>query len=93
MFQGEKQMNRTNMSAVIEVAIEQKLDRGIRDKQEIFSQVVTELNVPRPTVRRVARDLRIKYLDKVKVLQSDFDTHYESRKVKDDDYSTNKTKS
>jgi len=82
MFQGEKQMNRTNMSAVIEVAIEQKLDRGIRDKQEIFSQVVTELNVPRPTVRRIARDLRNKYLDKVRILQSDFDTHYESRKVK-----------
>lgn len=64
-------MNRTNMTAIVEVAIEQKLDRGMRDKQEIFSQIVVELNVPRPTVRRIARDLRNKYLDKVKVLQSE----------------------
>ncbi len=62
-------MNKT--TALVEIAIEKKLDRGMRDKQEIFSQVVTELNVPRPTVRRIARDLRQKYLDKVKILQSD----------------------
>jgi len=72
------------MTEVIEIAIEQKLDRGIRDKQKIFSQVVEELGVPRPTVRRVARDLRNKYLDKVKILQSDFDTHYRSRTSNDD---------
>jgi len=67
-------VNRTNMSAVIEVAIEQKLDRGMKDKQKIFSEIVVELGVPRPTVRRVARDLRNKYLDKVRILQSDYTT-------------------
>ena len=67
-------MNRTNMTEAVEIAIEQKLDRGIRDKQEIYSQVVEELGVPRPTVRRIARDLRNKYLDKVRILQSDYTT-------------------
>jgi len=64
-------MNRTNMTTVVEVAIEQKLDSGMTDKHEIFCQVVDELGVPRPTVRRIARDLRNKYLDKVRILQSD----------------------
>jgi len=70
-------MNRTNMTEAVEIAIEQKLDRGIRDKQEIYSQVVEELGVPRPTVRRIARDLRNKYLDKVRILQSDISTYPE----------------
>ena len=68
-------MNRTNMSAIVEIAIEQKLDAGIRDKQKIFSEIVVELNVPRPTVRRIARDLRNKYLDKVRILQRDLHNH------------------
>ena len=59
------------MSSVIEVALEQKLDAGMRDKTEIFTQIVQELNVPRPTVRRIARDLRNKYRDRIRVLQSE----------------------
>ncbi len=64
-------MNKTNLSRVIEVALEQKLDAGMRDKQEIFTQIVEELNVPRPTVRRIARDLRNKYADRIRILQSE----------------------
>jgi len=64
-------MNRNNMSEVIEITLEQKLDSGMKDKHEIFCQIVDELGVARPIVRRVARDLRNKYLDKVKILQSD----------------------
>jgi hypothetical protein len=33
--------------------------------------VVDELGVPRPTVRRVARDLRTELLQKIQILQSD----------------------
>ena len=77
-------MNRTN-SEVVKIAIEQKLDAGIRDKRKIISEIVEELGVSRPTVRRIARELRNKYLDKVKILQSDFDTHYRSRTSNDDD--------
>ena len=64
-------MNRTNQSTVIKEAINSLLDGGITDKQDIYSQVVDNLGVPRPTVRRVARDLRKELLIKIKILQSE----------------------
>jgi hypothetical protein len=64
-------MNRTNQSTVIKQAINSYLDKGLTDKQDIYSKVVEELGVPRPTVRRVARDLRNELLTKIKILQSE----------------------
>lgn len=64
-------MNRTNQSTVIKQAINAYLDKGLIDKQDIYSKVVDELGVPRPTVRRVARDLRNELLAKIKILQSE----------------------
>lgn len=64
-------MNRTNQSTVIKQAINSYLERGLTDKQDIYSKVVEELGVPRPTVRRVARDLRNELLAKIKILQSE----------------------
>ncbi len=64
-------MNRTNQSTVIKEAINSLLDEGIKDKQDIYSKVVDKLGVPRPTVRRVARDLRNELLTKIKILQSE----------------------
>ena len=64
-------MNRTNQSTVIKQAINSYLDEGLTDKQDIYSKVVEELGVPRPTVRRVARDLRNELLTKIKILQSE----------------------
>ena len=64
-------MNRTNQSTVIKEAINSLLDEGITDKQDIYSKVVDKLGVPRPTVRRVARDLRNDLLAKIKILQSE----------------------
>ena len=64
-------MNRTNQSTVIKQAINSYLDKGITDKQSIYSKVVEELGVPRPTVRRVARDLRNELLTKIAILQSE----------------------
>jgi len=58
-------------SKIISQAIEHYLDKGITDKQKIYTKVVEELGVPRPTVRRVARDLRNIYANKIKVLESD----------------------
>ncbi|MGI0059836.1 MAG: hypothetical protein ACREBJ_08710 [Nitrosotalea sp.] len=52
-------------------AINELLDKGLTDKQDIYSKVVEELGVPRPTVRRVARDLRNELLQKIKILQSE----------------------
>ena len=62
-------MNRTNQSTVIKAAINTLLDNGITDKQDIYTKVVDELGVPRPTVRRVARDLRNELLEKISILQ------------------------
>ncbi len=64
-------MNRTNQSTVIKDAINSYLDRGLTDKQDIYSKVVNDLGVPRPTVRRVARDLRNELLEKISILQSE----------------------
>ena len=64
-------MNRINQSTVIKAAINSYIDNGIRDKQDLYTKVVDELGVPRPTVRRVARDLRNELLEKIKILQSE----------------------
>ena len=64
-------MNRTNQSTVIKETINSLLDEGVTDKQDIYSKVVDKLGVPRPTVRRVARDLRNELLTKIKILQSE----------------------
>ena len=64
-------MNRTNQSTVIKEAINSLLDEGVTDKQDIYSKVVDKLGVPRPSVRRVARDLRNELLTKIKILQSE----------------------
>ena len=64
-------MNRTNQSTVIKETINSLLDEGVTDKQDIYSKVVDKLGVPRPSVRRVARDLRNDLLAKIKILQSE----------------------
>ncbi|NIP62285.1 MAG: hypothetical protein GWN01_07825 [Nitrosopumilaceae archaeon] len=64
-------MNRTNQSTVIKEAIISYLEKGLTDKQDIYSKVVDDLGVPRPTVRRVARDLRNELLEKIQILQSE----------------------
>jgi argonaute-like protein implicated in RNA metabolism and viral defense len=64
-------LNRTNQSTIIKEAINSYLDKGVTDKQDIYTKVVDELGVPRPTVRRVARDLRTELLQKMQILQSD----------------------
>jgi len=74
-------VNRTNQSTVIKAAINSLLDKGVTDKQDIYTKVVDELGVPRPTVRRVARDLRNELLDKIQILQSDTKTSTATVKV------------
>ena len=64
-------MNRTTQSTNIKQAINDLLDKGLTDKQDIYTKVVEELGVPRPTVRRVARDLRNELVQKIKILQSE----------------------
>jgi hypothetical protein len=77
-------VNRTNQSTVIKEAINSYLDKGLTDKQDIYTKVVDDLGVPRPTVRRVARDLRNELLDKIRILQSETPKISESSKEKDE---------
>ena len=67
-------MNRTNQSTIIKSEIDDLLKAGVKDKQEIYSKVVDKLGVPRPTVRRVAVDLRNELLAKISILQSETQT-------------------
>ena len=64
-------MNRTNQNTVIREAINTYLEQGIKDKQDIYTRVVGDLGVPRPTGRRVARDLRNELLKKIDILQTE----------------------
>jgi len=64
-------MNKTNMTSVIGSCLEKYLNMGLTDKNEIYSKVIEELGVPRPTVRRIARDLRNEMVRKVRILQSE----------------------
>lgn len=63
-------MSQPQQSTVIKDAINLCLEEGLTDKQEIYSRVVKELGVPRPTVRRVARDLRNEMAENIKELET-----------------------
>ena len=73
-------VNRTNQSTIIKEAINSYRDKGLSDKQDIYTKIVDDLGVPRPTVRRVARDLRNELLGKIRILQSETPTSSKSSK-------------
>jgi len=58
---------------IVKERLEYYLDLGLTDKMKIYGRVVTDLNVPRPTVRRVARDLRLEYMQRIQILQNSLD--------------------
>ena len=76
-------MNHPNQSTEIKEAINSFLDKGVKDKQDIYSKVVDELGVPRPTVRRVARDLRNELVAKIEILQSETHSSIPASKTKE----------
>ncbi|MCY3854391.1 MAG: hypothetical protein OXF28_02235 [Thaumarchaeota archaeon] len=69
-----------NQSLVVKNAINVCLENGFTNKQDIYTKVVDDLGVPRPTVRRVARDLRNELIRKIQILQSESKT---TEKVKE----------
>ncbi len=46
---------------VIEACIELEMQKGVTDLDDIYTYVVDRLGVPRPTVRRVAGEMRRKF--------------------------------
>ena len=65
-------MNSKNKSTIIKEKINELLSppNNITDKQVIYTKI-QELGFPRPTVRRVAGELRNELLTKIKILQSE----------------------
>ena len=65
-------MNSKNQSTVIKEKINELLSPpyNITDKQVIYTKI-QELGFPRPTVRRVAGELRNELLAKIKILESE----------------------
>ena len=65
-------MNSKNQSTIIKEKINELLSppHNITDKQVIYTKV-QDLGFPRPTVRRVAGELRNELLAKIKILQSE----------------------
>ena len=63
-------MNSKNQSTIIKEKINELLSppHNITDKQVIYTKI-QELGFPRPTVRRVAGELRNELLAKIKILQ------------------------
>jgi len=76
-------VNHPNQSTEIKEAINSFLDKGVKDKQDIYSKVVDELGVPRPTVRRVARDLGNELVAKIEILQSETHSSIPSSQTKE----------
>ena len=76
-------MNHPNQSTEIKESIISFLHKGIQDKQDIYTKVVDELGVPRPTVRRVARDLRNELLAQINILQSETHSSIPSSKTEE----------
>ncbi|ABK78061.1 hypothetical protein CENSYa_1439 [Cenarchaeum symbiosum A] len=80
-------MNRSNdainQGTVIKKAINSCLEKGLTDKKDIYTKVVDELGVPRPTVRRVARDLRNDLQVELQGLESDQPAKKAARALRD----------
>ena len=59
-------------TSLVKTAINTCLEEGMTDKQALYTKVVEELGVPRPSVRRIAHDMRLRneLLDKVNVLRA-----------------------
>ena len=50
--------------------INKLIDEGMKDRTEIYTKVVQNLHVPRPTVRRIASELRTELQAKVDILSA-----------------------
>ena len=64
-------MRTKNQNSSIKEIINRLLETDITDKQELYTKVVQETGFPRPTVRRVAAELRKDLLKKIRILQSE----------------------
>ena len=58
-----------NQKNLVKDKINDLLNDGYTNKNEIISKVSNELDVQRPTVRKLARELRIELVKKLSILE------------------------
>ncbi|MCP6727069.1 MAG: hypothetical protein KJI69_03535 [Patescibacteria group bacterium] len=58
-----------NQQKIVKEIIMSYIKKGVTDKQELYSKVVNEIGIPRPTVRRIAKLLRDELLSAVSILE------------------------
>lgn len=63
-------MNQTD-TIIIKNRVNELIDSGIKNRFEIYTKIVEEFGTPRPTVRRIVRELKDEMMEKVKVLESE----------------------
>jgi predicted DNA-binding ArsR family transcriptional regulator len=51
--------------------IERLIDAGMTDKTKIYDTVEDNLSVPRPTIRRIARTLRLELAKKAEIIKDE----------------------
>lgn len=66
-------MRKTSQTDKVVHEVERLLDAGLINKDEIIQKVIEETGVPRPTIRRILRDMRNEMIRKIKILQSEID--------------------
>jgi len=66
-------MRKTSQTDKVVHEVERLLDAGLINKDEIIQKVIEETGVPRPTIRRILRDMRNEMIRKVRILQSEID--------------------
>lgn len=59
-----------NQGQAVKAEIIKLLDSGVKDKQEIYNRIAAELNIKRPTIRRIAREVKFDLEKKVAVLSA-----------------------
>ena len=60
----------TLISYAVKQKIDQLIDIGEKDKDVIYNRIIEDFGIPRPTVRRIARELKQDWANKIKVLDS-----------------------
>jgi DNA invertase Pin-like site-specific DNA recombinase len=63
----------TLVTIAVKEKIEQLIEIGEKDKEVIYKRIIEDFGIPRPTLRRIARELRQDWERKIKILESDID--------------------
>lgn len=64
-------IGKSHTEQIVLDSLEYFMNLGMTEKMEVYTKVVEETDVARPTVRRIARNLRQYYQSRIDILQND----------------------